>query len=256
MRDRRAARRPRRAARGRRLAARCRGDRGPAAPPRPGDGGGAATGEPCWRGRSTRRILRANARDEADYEFLRSLAERSHIRVPLRSRGNSVGTLSLLAITRSYTAADLQLAQLLAGRVGLALDNAGLFAELETAQVQLTTALDSLAEAITIQDEHGTLVYANDAAAAALGFASGAQLMATPLHEIIDAYESFHEDGSPLQPRASCPAARSSQGRTPEPMLVRAVHKRTGEERWRIVKATAVPVARASRGSRSTSSRT
>src|SRR4051795_142210 len=32
------------------------------------------------------------------------------------------------------------------------------------------------------------------------------------------------------------------QGQTPEPLLVRAVNKRTGEERWRIVKATAVPV--------------
>ena len=185
--------------------------------------------------------LRANARDEADYQFLRSLAERSHIRVPLRSRGSNVGTLSLLAITRTYTSDDMQLAQLLAGRVGLALDNAGLFAELEAVEGRLTTALDSLAEAITIQDETGALVYANDAAAAALGFASGAQLLATPLREIVDAYDSFHEDGSPLR-MDELPGRQVLEGRTPEPLLVRAVNRRTGEERWRVVKATAVPV--------------
>jgi PAS domain S-box-containing protein len=185
--------------------------------------------------------LRANARDEADYQFLRSLAERSHIRVPLRSRGNSVGTLSLLAITRSYSAADLQLSQLLAGRVGLALDNAGLFAEVETLQVQLTTALDTLAEAITIQNEHGTLVYANDAAADALGFASGKQLMATPVKDITDAWESFHEDGSQLR-LDQLPGRQVIEGYSPSPMLVRAINRTTGEERWRMVKATAVPV--------------
>ncbi len=185
--------------------------------------------------------LRANARDEADYQFLRSLAERSHIRVPLRSRGRNIGTLSLLAITHAYTPVDLQLSELLAGRVGLALDNAGLFADLEILQRQLTTALDTLAEAITIQDERGTLIYANDAAAAALGFASGAELMATPMREIVDAYESFNEDGSPLR-LDQLPGRQVIEGRTPEPLLVRAVNRRTGEERWRMVKATAVPV--------------
>ena len=185
--------------------------------------------------------LRANSRDEADYQFLRSLAERSHIRVPLRSRGRNVGTLSLLAITHVYTPADLQLSELLAGRVGLALDNAGLFADLEILQRQLTTALDTLAEAITIQNDRGTLIYANDAAAAALGFATGAELMATPLREIVDAYESFNEDGSPLR-LDQLPGRQVIEGATPEPLLVRAVNRRTGEERWRMVKATAVPV--------------
>ena len=42
-------------------------------------------------------FLRANAHDEDDFAFLRSLDERSHINVPLRSRGGNVGTLALLA---------------------------------------------------------------------------------------------------------------------------------------------------------------
>jgi len=185
--------------------------------------------------------LRRNARSEEDLEFLRSLRERSHINVPLRSRGRNVGTLALLATSHPYRESDLELAILLAGRIGLALDNAGLFAELESLQGRLTTALDTLAEAVTIQHENGSLVYANEAAAASLGYATPAELLATPPREIVAAFESFHEDGSPLRVE-ELPARRVLAGLEPEPLLVRAVHRTTGEERWRIVKATAVPV--------------
>ena len=113
---------------------------------------------------------------------------------------------------------------------------AGLFAELES----LETALGTLAEAVTIQDEQGRLVYANDAAAAALGFESAEQLLATPPREIVDAYESFHEDGTPLR-MEDLPGRRVLAGLSPDPLVVRAVERRTGEERWRVVKATAVP---------------
>ena len=183
--------------------------------------------------------LARNARDEADLSFLRSLGERSHINVPLRSRGRNVGTLALLGITRAYTEADYQLARLIAGRIGLALDNAGLFAELEAVQSQLTTALDTLAEAVTIQDEHGRLVYANDAAGAAFGFASGTELIQTLPTNVASAYESFHEDGSPLR-LEELPGRRALEGLKPTPLLVRAIERRTGDERWRLIKATAI----------------
>jgi len=196
---------------------------------------------PLLRERVDEAHLRANARDEADLRFLRSLAERSHINVPLRSRGRNVGTLALLAITRSYAPADLDLAQLIVGRVGLALDNAGLFAELEAIQVRLTAALDTLAAAVTIQDAHGHLVYADEAAAAAFGYASGAELMRQRPQSIVDAYESYLEDGSPLR-LEQLPGRQALEGRTPEPLLVRAIDRRTGDERWRMIKATGVQV--------------
>ena len=58
----------------------------------------------------------------------------------------------------------------LAGRAALALDNAGLFAELETIEAQLTAVLSTLAEAVTVQHTGGALVYANEAAARMLGY--------------------------------------------------------------------------------------
>ena len=59
--------------------------------------------QPVLREHVDEAFLRANARDEDDYAFLRSLDERSHINVPLRSRGRNVGTLALLA-SRAATA--------------------------------------------------------------------------------------------------------------------------------------------------------
>jgi PAS domain S-box-containing protein len=138
-----------------------------------------------------------------------------------------------------YAADDVDFAKVLSGRVALALDNAGLFAELETLEAQQAAALGSLAEAVTIQDRRGVLVYANDAAARMLGFPSADALLATPTEELVDAFDAFHEDGSPLD-RERLPGRRALAGEDPEPLLVRAIHRRTGEERWRLTKATAV----------------
>jgi PAS domain S-box-containing protein len=174
-------------------------------------------------------FLRANAHDEDDYRFLRSLNERSHINVPLRSRGRNVGTLALLGVTRSYGPVDLELAQLIAGRIGLALDNAGLFAELEALQLRLTTALDTLAEAVTIQSADQEVLYLNQAARAAFG----------DTRDIAAQFVSYHEDGMPLR-MEELPGRQALAGRTPEPMLIRSINRETGVERWRLVKASAV----------------
>jgi PAS domain S-box-containing protein len=107
---------------------------------------------------------------------------------------------------------------------------------------RLGAALGGLAEAVTIQDATGALVYANEAAARALGFDSPEQLVATPPEQIADAFEATHEDGTPLS-LDRLPGRQALAGQTPEPMLVRAVNRRTGEERWRLTKATAVPDA-------------
>jgi PAS domain S-box-containing protein len=152
--------------------------------------------------------------------------------VPLRSRGRTIGSMALSGPTHE----DHEFALLLGGRIALAIENA----QLESREDWLTTALGTLAEAVTIQDDRGSLVYANDAAAQALGFDTAEQLLATPPREIVDAYVSFNEDGSPLR-MEQYPGRRLLAGETPEPLVVRAVSKRTGEERWRIVKATAVP---------------
>ena len=101
-------------------------------PPRPGDAHGAlrvlATGEPEWSSEITDGTLQAVAHDAEHLALLRSLGLRSYICVPLRSRGGSIGVLTLVyaGSGRSYTEADVALAADLAHRAAAAVENARL----------------------------------------------------------------------------------------------------------------------------------
>ena len=100
--------------------------------------------------------------------------------------------------------------------------------------------LDSLGEAVTVQALDGGIVYANEAAARLLDAASPEELLATPLREIMDRFDSFNEDGSPVTVE-QLPGRKIFTGEAhPEPLVTRAINRRTGEERWRITKATAI----------------
>lgn len=61
--------------------------------------------------------------------LLRRLAPASHMIVPLRARGRVLGALVLLSTSRVYTQDDLHLAEELARRAAIAIDNARLFQE-------------------------------------------------------------------------------------------------------------------------------
>jgi len=80
--------------------------------------------------------LRGLSHDEDDFEFLQSLGMRSAITVPLRARGEVTGALTLAVAWsgRRYRREDARFVRLLAGQIALALDNAGLFADLERAE--------------------------------------------------------------------------------------------------------------------------
>ena len=208
----------------------------------PGSGSVAASGEPLLLASPSDELLRAAAHTEDDLALLRSLRMTANLTVPLSSRGRTLGVLTLLLVDHSrrrYTVEELRFVGVLAGRVALALDNAGLFTELETMEAQLTTALGSLTEAVTVQNPQGNLIYANQAAAELLGYASPHELLATPTAEIVEQYESFREDGSPLRVE-DLPARRLMEGEHPTPLIVRVVDRRTGEQRWRQTKASAV----------------
>jgi PAS domain S-box-containing protein len=188
-------------------------------------------------------VLRRIATGAEDLELLRAIGVTCAVIVPLRARGRRLGSLTLLATTHSgrrYDVEDLEFARVLAGRAALALDNAGLFSELETIEAQLTAALSTLAEAVTVQHTEGSLIYANEAAARMLGYASEQELLATPVEELVSAFESTNEDGTPLR-WEDLPGRRVIAGeRHPKPLVVRAVNRRTGAIDWRMTKASGV----------------
>ena len=115
-----------------------------------------------------------------------------------------------------------------------------MFAELETIEAQLTAVLTTLTEAVTVQHTRGALIYANEAAARMLGYASAQELLSTQVEQIVNAFESTKEDGSPVR-MEDIPGRQLLAGnREPQPLVVRAVDKRTGKVDWRVTKASGV----------------
>jgi signal transduction histidine kinase len=86
-------------------------------------------GEPLLVPEVTSEWLRRNAGTEAQLEEIRRLAPRSLMVVPLRGRERILGTICfcLTQTARGYDAHDLALAQQLAARAALAVENARLF---------------------------------------------------------------------------------------------------------------------------------
>jgi PAS domain S-box-containing protein len=187
-------------------------------------------------------VLGAVATDDDDLALLGSLGLRAAIVIPLTARGRALGAMTLTVTERSgrtYTPDDVRLAEVLARRVAMALDNAGLFRELQSIEAQLSTALASLSEAVIIQGPDGDLVYANQAAAEMMGYAAPVEVLAAPSDDLVAPYDFFDEDGSPLDP-AEFPGRRVLAGVEAEPLVMRVVDRRTGEQRWRVTKSSAV----------------
>jgi serine phosphatase RsbU (regulator of sigma subunit)/PAS domain-containing protein len=159
------------------------------------------------------------------------------IETPLRARGHRIGTL---AIADGRGGADSrEFLRVFAGRVALALDNTGLSAELVTVEQQLEAILENLGEAVTVQDRSGRLVFANTAAAELLDAGSVEELLATPPQDLVERFSTVNEDGSPLDV-SRLPGRIVLEGGEPDPLVVRATNRETGEERWRMTKSTAV----------------
>ncbi len=105
---------------------------------------------------------------------------------------------------------------------------------------QLAAILDGLAEAVTVSDEQGHTVYANDAAARLLRLTPVEQATGASGAELMDRFEVYDEHGEPVA-IDQLPGSRVRAGEpNPAPMLVRNVVKATGEERWLLNKTTAI----------------
>ncbi len=161
------------------------------------------TSEPAWthiahfRPRMDAEDLRRMAAGPEDLAFLKSLRPRSSIIAAMTARGRSLGTLTLVTTwsKRRYTADDVNFAQVLARRIGLALDNAGLFSDLESVERRLDTVMSMLNEAIVVHDAGGELVFANHAAARWLGFTSPREVVQATERELMGRLKIWTEQG-------------------------------------------------------------
>jgi serine phosphatase RsbU (regulator of sigma subunit)/PAS domain-containing protein len=197
------------------------------------------TGERAWRDiprfrpRIREEELRRMARTDEDFEFLSSIGIRSALVVPLSARDRNLGALTLISAwsRRRYSKDDVRFAQIAARRIGLALENAGLFSDLESVERRMDTVMSILDEAVTIHARDGELVFANPAAARAMGFETREELLAAPIERIGERLAVRDASGYPLAPEAFA-GGPDADGRTPGPAILRVTDQRTRQESW------------------------
>jgi GAF domain-containing protein len=190
------------------------------------------TGEPEMVAEIPKELVDQVARDEWHRELLKKLNLRSYMIVPLITRGRTLGAISFVSAEsgRRYEEADLQLAEELARRAALAVDNARLYeeaqreiAERRSAQEELRGSRDQLeailrgaADGITAQDSSEQIIYANETAARLVGFPSARDLAEAPLDKLMARFELLDEDGRPFPPtgfRGAGPSRASEEPR-------------------------------------------
>ena len=113
----------------------------------------------------------AMSHDAEDAANIERSGLRSTMALPLDIGDETLGALGVGVGSsgRHYDQDQLAFAELLAGRAALALANAQLVARLTATQRRLDGILGTLAEAVTVHDSQGKVVFANPAAARLLG---------------------------------------------------------------------------------------
>jgi PAS domain S-box-containing protein len=200
-----------------------------------------ASGEPMLLAEMSDMLMRSFAQGSEHARFMIEHRYRSAAVAPLVARGRTLGALSVLRLgdCEPYCGEDLDLACELARRAALAIDNARLYSEVRQVEQRLAAILVNLAEAITLMDAQGRMVFANQAAAELLQASSPEELMRASPGSIMERFLVLDEQGRELA-LDQMPGRRLFKGERPQPLLVRNIVRATGEERWLIVRSSPV----------------
>jgi PAS domain S-box-containing protein len=199
------------------------------------------SGEPVLLPSMTSALLSSFAQGSEHARFMIEHDYHSAVVAPLLARGRTLGALSVLRLGdgEPYASEDLELACELARRAALAIDNARLYSEVRQVEQRLEAILVNIGEAITVMDEHGQMVFANQAAADLLGVTTPSDLINARPGTIMPRFVVLDEQGRELA-LESMPGRRLFAGEHPEPLLVRNIVRATGEERWLVVRSSPV----------------
>jgi PAS domain S-box-containing protein len=132
-------------------------------PPRPEDRHGALevirTGKAEFLPDIPDELLVAGSRDAEHLRIARELGLRSAMILPLTARGRTLGALSLVNAEsrRRFTQEDFTLAEQLAARAALAVDNARLYREAVQAQERFRSLITASAQAVWVTRPDGTV---------------------------------------------------------------------------------------------------
>jgi len=187
-------------------------------------------------------MLVAAAVDAEQLALLRNIGFTSGMTIPLVIDGKAIGavTFALAESSRRYTQADLTMAEELASRASLAIQNAHLYWAVQQSRDQLDIILHGVADGIVVYDIHSHIIYANEAAAQMTGSASVQAMMETPATGIAARYDILDESRQPF-PGSQFTHRRVLAGER-EAEAVMGYKKRTTDqpERWSLVKSRPV----------------
>jgi PAS domain S-box-containing protein len=168
-------------------------------PADPATGGGAyavlASGEPRLVHEIGEDELASFARDDEHLRILRGLGLRSYMSVPLIAHGRTLGAISFVSAEsgRLFGPDDLPLAEELARRAAVAVDNARLYDEAER-RAQAAIVLETVADGVVMVDRDGLIRLWNPAAEAITGLAAE-RVLGRPAEETVPGWPA--EPGRP-----------------------------------------------------------
>jgi len=188
-------------------------------------------------------LLVATAVDDEHLKVLRDLGLTSAMTVPLVIDGKAEGalTFALAESSRHYTRADLIMAEELASRASLAIENARLYQTVQQSRDQLEIILQGVADGIVVYAPGNRMLYANEAAALIGGYHSAQQMLAESPPVLFNRYELIDEQGQSF-PHDRLPHLRVFAGEPQAQAVIGSSEALAGQpEHWWLV--TSRPVA-------------
>ena len=158
--------------------------------------------EPLMMSSITEDILVAAAKgDEKLLALLHEIGYSALIIVPLIVQGRVLGALQMVSAEsrQQYNQDDLALAQDIARRVAVAIDNAQLYAQVHEERERLRVTLSSIGDAVIVTDVQGRVTFTNQVAETLMGLPQAA-IIGKPFNDIFNIInDDTHEKAeSPL----------------------------------------------------------
>ncbi len=159
--------------------------------------------------------------------------------IAIRGGGGVYGTICTQVPASDYHDGDAEFLESFANVLAAAADRSQVQAELRTSQEQLDVIFRSVADAITVQNAAGALLYANGAARRLLGIDPNLDLADLDIADLMGAYEIMDAERRPLD-AAQLPGRRVfTEGASQEALVLYRIRS-TAEERWSRVRSAPV----------------
>jgi len=139
-------------------------------------------------------MLVASAVDEHALQILRELGLSSAMTVPLQARGRTLGAITFVSAesVHNYDATDLALAEDLARRAAMAVDNSRLHREAQQAAALRAAILAQISDGLAIADASGTISFINAAGRQILGIPDSASDVDTEVPQTWSREKDLH----------------------------------------------------------------